>query len=129
MTERIAIAGKELSFAFDTQAWVELEKTFGSLTRMYKRFDDDVLPMITGLQLAAITATAGTCDRRDKDAKPITFEWLVGNASPAQVKDMIAMAKAAVVKGLKSTESIFEDEGAADAVLEENDAKKHRADA
>lgn len=128
MTDRITIAGKELVLAFDTQAWVDLEKTFGSMERMHKRFDEDILPMTTGLQLAAITATAGTCAREDKTAKPITFEWLAKHATPAQARELGVMAKAAVVRGLATTESIFED-GAVDAGLEDNDAKKHRADA
>lgn len=128
MTDSITIAGKELTLAFDTQAWVDLEKTFGSMDRMYKRFDEDILPMTTGLQLAAITATAGTCDREDKSAKPITFDWLAKNATPAQARELGVMAKAAVVRGLATTESLFADD-AVDAGLEENDAKKHRADA
>lgn len=128
MGNRITIAGEELIFAFDTAAWVELEKTFGSLDRMQKRFDDDVLPMTAGLQLAAITATAGTCDRDDKEAEPITFAWLVKNASPAQVQEMTGMAKLAVVRGLATTERLFED-GPIDGGLEEDDAKKTRADA
>ena len=128
MTNRITIADKELTLAFDTQAWVDLEKTFGSMDRMYKRFDDDLLPMTTGLQLAAITATAGTCDRENKADKPISFEWLAKNATPAQARQLGVMAKAAVVRGLATTESLFADD-AVDAGLEENDAKKHRADA
>ncbi len=128
MTDRITIAGRELILAFDTQAWVDLESTFGSLDRMYKRFDEDILPMTTGLQLAAITATAGTCDRLDKSAKPISFEWLVQNATPAQARELGVLAKAAVVRGLATTERLFEGE-AVDAGLEENEAKKHRADA
>lgn len=126
MTDRITIAGRELILVFDTQAWVDLEKTFGSMDRMQKRFDEDLLPMTTGLQLAAITATAG--DRADKSAKPVTFDWLVKNATPAQARELSMLAKAAVVRGLAGTESLFED-SAVDAALEENDAKKHRADA
>ena len=95
---------------------------------MYKRFDEDLLPMTTGLQLAAITATAGTCDREDKSAKPITFDWLAKHATPSQARELGVMAKAAVVRGLATTESLFADD-AVDAGLEENDAKKHRADA
>lgn len=128
MTDRITIAGKELTLAFDTRAWLDLEKTFGSMDRMYKRFDEDLLPMTTGLQLAAITATAGTCDREDKSAKPITFDWLAKHATPSQARELGVMAKAAVVRGLATTESLFADD-AVDAGLEENDAKKHRADA
>ena len=128
MTDRITIASKELILAFDTRAWVDLEKTFGSMDRMYKRFDEDLLPMTTGLQLAAITATAGTCDREDKSAKPITFDWLAKHATPSQARELGVMAKAAVVRGLATTESLFADD-AVDAGLEENDAKKHRADA
>lgn len=129
MTDRITIDGKELIFAFDTRAWVDLEKTFGSMARMYKRFEEDVLPMTTGLQLAAITATAGTCDREDKTAKPISFEWLAKNATPEQARELVSMAKAAVIRGLETTESLYEDDGAQDMVLEENNEKKIRAEA
>lgn len=129
MQDRITIAGRELLFAFDTRAWVELEKVFGSITRMNKRFEDDVLPMTTGLQLAAITATAGTCDREDKQDKPITFEWLATHATPSQARDMASMAKAAVICGLQTSESLYDEDGAMDATLEDNDAKKNRAEA
>lgn len=129
MEDRITIAGRELVFAFDTRAWVDLEKTFGSMNRMYKRFEEDVLPMTTGLQLAAITATAGTCDREDKTAKPISFEWLAKNATPAQAREMVSMAKSAVIRGLGTTESLYEENGAQDMALEENNAKKIRAEA
>lgn len=127
MDLKTTIGGRELTLIFDTAAWVELEKTFGSLDRMYKRLAEDVLPMTTGLQLAAITATSGTCDRKKKES--ITFDWLVANASPKQARELGRMARAAVTDGLETTESIFDEDAASDAVLEEENAKKNRADA
>lgn len=123
----IQIRDKTLTLVFDTAAWVDVEKTFGSMDRMYKRMEEDVLPMITGLQLAAFAATSGTCDRKKKEE--ITFDWLVENASPAKVREIIRLAKEEVLKGMESHESLFEDEGPVDVGLEEDDAKKTRADA
>lgn len=126
--EPIIIDGKEMQFVFDTAAWMEVEKMFGSLDRMYKRFEDDVLPMTAGLQLAAITATSAMCNRDKKDDN-ISFEWLVKHASPKQAREMAVRARMAVAKGLETTESLFDEDGPVDAGLEEDDTKKHRADA
>lgn len=127
MDGTITIGGRELTLVFDTAAWVELEATFGSLDRMYKRLAEDVLPMTTGLQLAAITATSGSCDRKKKES--ITFDWLVANASPKQARELGRMARNAVADGLETTESLFDEDAPSDAVLEEENAKKIRADA
>lgn len=123
----IQIRDRELTLVFDTAAWVDVENAFGSMDRMYKRMEEDVLPMITGLQLAAFAATSGTCDRQKKEA--ITFEWLVQNASPAKVREIIRMAKEAVLHGMETHEKLFEDDGPVDVGLEEDSAKKTRADA
>lgn len=127
MNDRITIADKELIFAFDVAAWIDLEKAFGSIDRMYKRFEEDVLPFTTGVQLAAICATSGTCDRKKKEQ--ITLEWLVENATPRQAQEMAGMARMAILRGMETTESIFEEEGAVDVGLEEDAEKKTRADA
>lgn len=127
MMEQIILDGKEMQFVFDTKAWVEVEKIFGSLDRMYKCFEEDMLPLTAGLKLAAITATSAMCKQDEK--KPITFKWLVENASPKQAREMAKRARAAVAIGLETTESLFDEEGPEDAGLEEENAKKTRADA
>ena len=121
------IGDRELTLVFDTAAWVDVEKAFGSMDRMFKRMEEDVLPMSTGLMLSAFCATSGTCDRSKKEA--ITFDWLVKHASPTQVRELNKMARAALYKGMGMTESLFEDKGPIDAGLEEEAAKKTRADA
>ena len=72
MDDRIVIGDKELTLLFDTAAFVDLEKAFGSLDRMYKMFDEDIMPMTTGLRLAAICATSGTATgtRRKRSPSP-----------------------------------------------------------
>ena len=129
MDDTILIGGRELTLVFDTAAFVDLETKFGSLDRMYKRFDEDMFPMITGLQLAAFCATSGTCDR-DKKEK-ISFDWLVKNTTPVEAQKLGHMARMAVLKGMATTETLFdnEDEQAVDVGLEEDAAKKTSADA
>ena len=127
MEDTMLIGGRELKLVFDTAAWVDVEKAFGSLDRMYKRMEEDVLPMTTGLMLTAFCATSGTCDRQKKEA--ISFDWLVQHASPQEVRTLNRMAREAVLRGMGTTESLFEDDGPVDAMLEEEAAKKPRADA
>lgn len=127
MEDTMLIGGRELKLVFDTAAWVDVEKAFGSLDRMYKRMEEDILPMTTGLMLTAFCATSGTCDRAKKEA--ITFDWLVQHASPKEVRILNRMAREAVLRGMETTESLFEDDGPVDAMLEEEAAKKTRADA
>lgn len=127
MENTMLIGDRELTLVFDTAAWVDVEKAFGSIDRMYKRMEEDVLPMTTGLMLTAYCATSGTCDRSKKEA--ITFDWLVQHASPTQVRELNKLARAAVYKGMQTTESLFENEGPVDVGLEEEAAKKTRADA
>lgn len=127
MENTMLIGDRELTLVFDTAAWVDVEKAFGSIDRMYKRMEEDVLPMTTGLMLTAYCATSGSCNRSKKEA--ITFEWLVQHASPTQVRELNKLARAAVYKGMQTTESLFENEGPVDVGLEEEAAKKTRADA
>lgn len=129
MDDTILIGGRELTLVFDTAAYVDLETQFGSLDRMYRRFDEDMFPMITGLQLAAFCATSGTCDR-DKKEK-ISFDWLVRSATPVEAQKLGHMARMAVLKGMATTETLFdnEEEQAVDVGLEEDAAKKTSADA
>lgn len=131
MDDRITIGGRELTLTFDTAAYVDVEKHFGSLGRMYKRFDEDILPITAGLHLAAICATSGSCDR-EKKGDEITFAWLVHHASPVEAQRITNMARMAVIRGMTTTESPFDDEEndkPVDVGLEEEAAKKAKADA
>lgn len=123
----ITIGGRELHLVFDTAAWVDVERVFGSLDKMYKNLDEDVMPITTGLHLAAATATSGTCERKTKDDR-ITFAWLVKNAKPTEAQQIGHLARLAILKGMERQEEGFE-EGPVDSVLEEEQAKKTRADA
>lgn len=123
---KVKVADRELTMVFDVAAWVGVERTFGSLERMYERMDKDILPTCTGLQLAAIVATSGTCDRA-KD-KPITYEWLMGALRPDEVGAVIEAARKSVMRGMRMEESLFDEADAVDVGLIE-DAKKKTADA
>lgn len=127
MMEPIIIDGKVMEFVFDTAAWVDVEKKFGSLDRLYKQLEEDLLPMTTGLHLAAITATSAMCDRDKKES--IDFAWLVKHATPKQAREIGTRARMAIAKGLETTETLFDEDGPVDAGLEEDEAKKNRADA
>lgn len=122
--EEITVAGKTLRFAFDVRAWVEVEKEFASIDAMYERMARRLLPMTTGLKLAAITATAA--QRADGRKDVVTFDWLVDHATPAEVRSMIGMAKAAVVRSMPTDDDDDED-GPIDVGLAEE--KKEPADA
>lgn len=127
MEDTMLIGGKELKLVFDTAAWVDVEKAFGSIDRMYKRMEEDLLPMTTGLMLTAFCATSGCCDRSKKEA--ITFDWLVHNASPREVRELNKLARHAVLVGMETTETLFDEDEPVDVGLEEETAKKTRADA
>lgn len=124
LPESIEIGGKTLRFAFDTQAWVDVEKEFASIDAMYERMARRLLPMTTGLKLAAITATAAL--REEKSKAVVTFEWLVEHARPSEVRTMIAMAKEAVVRAMPSDDDEDEDTPIDVGLAEE---KKETADA
>lgn len=131
MEDRITIGGRELTLTFDTAAFVDVERKFGSLERMYKRFDEDIMPVTAGMQLAAICATSGSCDR-DKKGDEITFAWLVHHASPVEAQRIANIARMAVIRGMTTTETPFDDEDSdhpVDVGLEEAEAKKAKADA
>lgn len=118
----ITVADRELHLIFDTAAWVDVEKIFGSIDRMYKNLDEDILPITTGLHLAAATATSGTCNRDQKES--ISFAWLVKHATPVQAEQLGHMARMAILKGMERTEKLVETTGPVDADLEEAAAKK-----
>lgn len=117
---KVTVAGKELTMVFDVAAWCNVERTFGSLERMYQRLDKDVLPVCTGLQLAAIVAKSG------KEA--VTYEWLVSNLRPDEVGAVTEAARHAVLRGMHMEEQLFDEADVIDVGLEE-DAKKKTADA
>ena len=122
---KVKVADRELTMVFDVAAWCDVERTFGSLERMYQRLDKDVLPTCTGLQLAAIVATSGTCDRAKKEA--VSYEWLMQHLKPVDVGGVIEAARKAVLRGMHMDESLFDEADAVDVGLME-DAKKKTAD-
>lgn len=123
---KVKVGERVLTMAFDVAAWCEVERTFGSLERMYQRLDNDLLPTCTGLQLAAIVATSGTCDRAKKET--ITYEWLSEHLRPVEVGAVVEAARKAVLRGMQVEERLFDDADVVDVGLEE-DAKKKKADA
>ncbi len=112
---KMKAAGRELRFAFDLQAWFELEKIFGSMAEMNRRFEEQDRPLEAGLELAAITASAGA---RECGREPVTLEWLREKLTPKQAAKANGLAKAAFIAGM-TREDEEEDEAAVDAVAEE----------
>lgn len=112
---RMKVGGRELHFAFDLQAWFDVEKAFGSLTEMNRRFEEQDRPMEAGVALAAITASAGA---RADGSEPVTTEWLAKVLTPKQASKASGMAKAAFVEGMTRDEA-EEEEKPTDEVAEE----------
>ena len=108
--------GVTLRMYFDTAAWIELEKEFGSLEKMQEALSNDERPMHINLKLAAITAR---CGAKHAGEKPdMTWEWLRDNLTPKQARRANTLAKLAVAEGLKRENMDGEDE-AVDVVAEE----------
>lgn len=127
MERKITIGGRELTLLFDTAAWIDVEAAFGNIDAMYQRMAKGQAPITTGLMLASFVATSGTCSRDKKET--VSLRWLVKHASPKEARKLITMAKEAVVEGLEMQEDLFEEDGPVDVGLEEESAKKTRADA
>lgn len=115
---KMKAAGRELHFAFDLQAWYDVEKAFGSMTEMNRRFDEQDRPMEAGLELAAIAVSAGA---RANGGEPATLEWLRENLSPRKAAMACGLAKAAFIEGMSREDDEDEDENeaAVDVVAEE----------
>lgn len=113
---KMKVAGRELRFAFDLQAWFDVEAAFGSLSEMNRRLEENERPMEVSMELAAITATAG-----DRGSEPVTVEWLREHLTPKQASKAAMLAKTAFVEGMTRDED--EPEGATDVVLEEIEKK------
>lgn len=114
---RMKVAGRELRFAFDLQAWFDVEAVFGSLSEMNRRLEENERPMEVSMELAAITATAG-----DRESEPVTVDWLREHLTPKQASKAAMLAKTAFVEGMTRDED--EPEGATDVVLEELEKKR-----
>lgn len=112
----MSAGGREMRFAFDLQAWFDVEKAFGSLTEMNRRFEEQDRPMEAGLELAAITASAGA---RADGGEPVTVEWLAKVLTPKQASKAAGMAKAAFVEGMTRDEAEENEEKPTDEVAEE----------
>lgn len=113
---KMKAAGRELHFAFDLQAWYDVEKAFGSMTEMNRRFDEQDRPMEAGLELAAIAVSAGA---RANDEEPASLEWMRENLSPKKAAMACGLAKAAFIEGMSREDDENEDEAAVDVVAEE----------
>lgn len=113
---RMKAAGRELRFAFDLQAWFDVEHVFGSLSEMNRRMEENDRPMEASMELAAITATAG-----DRSGEPVTTAWLREHLTPRQASKAAIMAKTAFVDAMTREEE--EPEGPTDAVLEDLEKK------
>lgn len=113
---KMKAAGRELHFAFDLQAWYDVEKAFGSMTEMNRRFDEQDRPMEAGLELAAIAVSAGA---RANGEEPESLEWLRENLSPRKAAMACGLAKAAFIEGMSREDDEDEDEAAVDVVAEE----------
>lgn len=113
---RMTIQGRDLYFYFDTKAWLEVEKEFGSLEKMYEDFDSAPKPMAQQLKLAAITINAGA--RKEGREESVDVDWLAENATPKQVRKANAFARVAIIVGMQR-ENANDEDNDVDVVAEE----------
>lgn len=110
------IGEKTLIFRFTTRAWLEVEEKIGSLSRLFKRIEEDDRPLDASIVLAAACATAG--EKHAGGSEKITEDYLIDNLSPKQIKEANALARRALTIGMHREEADQDDEPV-DAVLEE----------
>lgn len=101
--------GREIVMYFDTEAWLDVEREFGSLGQMYEQLDQDKAPMTVNLRLAEITARAGARHARQEET-PVTLAWMIDNLTPKQARKLNTLAKLAVVQGMAREDVDDEDE-------------------
>lgn len=110
---KMTAAGREITMYFDTQAWLDVEKEFGSMSAMYELMEEDKNPMLVNLRLAEITARAGArheAGEGEESETPVTLAWLIKNLTPKQAKRANTLAKLAVAQGMQRENVDDEDE-------------------
>lgn len=123
---KMVVAERELTFVFDLKAWFAVEDKFESLSAMNERFAENKKPMQTGVELAAICATAG--ERAKGSKQTVTFAWLSDHMDIQQAREARSLAMAAVAQGMRK--QVEDDETSEDVdVVAEEIAKKETADA
>lgn len=117
----ITARGRTLHFFFDTKAWAQIEREFGSLETMYDLIDGNENPLDHTLRMTALIANAGA--RQRQEPEEVTPEWLLENLTPKKIRKAGTLAKLAIMAGWKREEVDDEDEGPVDVVLEEQQKK------
>lgn len=126
MTLTMQAGGRELLFAFDTQAWLDIEERLGSIDALLDAINDNKKPLTSSMELAAVTATCG--ERRRGSADVITVAWLTEHLTPRQIKRANSLARTALTVGMRR-ETVEQDEDEViDVVLAELDAKNKKKD-
>lgn len=109
--------GREIVMYFDTEAWLDVEREFGSLGQMYEQLDQDKAPMTVNLRLAEITARAGA-RHAGQEETPVTLAWMIANLTPKQARKINTLAKMAVVQGM-AREDVDDEDDDIDVTAEE----------
>ena len=116
MSLEMKVGERTLRFRFTVRAWLEIEEKVGSLSKLFKRFEEDDRPLAASIALAAACATAG--EKHAGGSETITEEYLIESLSPKQMKNANALARRALTVGMHR-ETAEQDDEPVDAVLEE----------
>lgn len=111
------IAGRTIALAFDLQAWVDVEEKFGSLQDLF-----DQLPKLDArFEMLAILARGGA-RRHPELSGDLNHDWLINNASPHELVELVNNASHNIADNMAGRETIAKDKPV-DIFLEELNAK------
>lgn len=113
--------GRELLLRYDLQMLCDVEDEYGSLDDLLDKMEGKERPTTHALFMIACAANAG--ERHRSGAEDVTTEWLKENLSPRQQREASAMARFAIMLGMRR-EYAADDDGDVDEVLEEIRKKK-----
>ena len=113
--------GRELLLRYDLQMLCDVEEEYGSLDDLLDKMEGKERPTNHALFMIACAANAG--ERHRGGAEDVTMEWLKENLSPRQQREASAMARLAIMLGMRR-EYAADDDGDVDEVLEEIRTKK-----
>lgn len=113
--------GRELLLRYDLQMLCDVEEEYGNLDELLEKMDGKERPTKHALYMIACAANTG--ERHRGGTEDVTPEWLKENLSPKQQKEARAMARIAVMLGMRR-EYAADDDGDVDEVLEEIRKKK-----
>lgn len=115
------IAGRTIALAFDMQAWVDVEATFGGLSEMAEK-----LPGLDArFDLIAILARGGA-RKKPELSGAIDRQWLIDNATPHEMMMLVNAANHNIADNMAGRETVQNDKPV-DVTLEELEAKNARS--